>query len=417
MLTTIQQMIERRVPGRALPREFYLDESVCRLDLERVFFANWLFAGHTCEIPEAGDYFVFKIADESVIVIRDEAGEVRAHFNVCRHRGSNLCTEPAGRVRKLVCPYHQWTYRLDGTLAKARWMGDDFDPSAYGLHPVHVRVLSGLIYLCLAQVPPEFEDARQAITPQLGPHGLERAKVCYRKEYWIKANWKVVFENNRECYHCRSGHPEFCLSNFDVGVNGDRRADAEFAALRERETRRWQALGLAPREVSFPNGTWYRVCRFPLKEGFLTESLDGRTVAPLLGDIPEPRTGSLRIVTLPNAWVHANCDYAVSTRLAPFGPKLTHAQVCFLVRRNAVEGVDYDPERVAAVWKATSEQDWALCENNQAGINSSRYQPGPYSPLAENGVEAFVQWYLAQLQSAGQALSCAGSKSPSGEVL
>jgi Rieske 2Fe-2S family protein len=262
-----------------------------------------------------------------------------------------------------------------------------------------VRVLGGLIYVCLAPDPPDFEEARQALEPQLRPHRLERTKICYRKDYEVRANWKVLFENNRECYHCRAGHPEFCLSNFDVGVNGDRRADAEFAALRVREARRWEELGLAPREVSFPNGSWYRVARFPLKDGFLTESLDGRTVGPLLGDLPEPRTGSLRVITLPNAWLHANCDYAVSTRLVPVGPRRTHARVTFLVHQDAREGIDYDPQRVAAVWKATSEQDWVLCENNQAGINSTRYQPAPFSPLAENGVEAFVQWYLRQLQA------------------
>jgi len=125
-------------------------------------------------------------------------------------------------------------------------------------------------------------------------------------------------------------------------------------------------------------------------------------VAPLMGDLTDTATGSLRIITLPNFWAHANCDYTMTTRLLPAGPELTRVEVCFLVREDAVEGVDYDPERVAAVWRATCEQDWELCENNSAGIKSVAYEPGPFSPVTESSVESFVRWYLDQLGDDGQ---------------
>jgi Rieske 2Fe-2S family protein len=226
--------------------------------------------------------------------------------------------------------------------------------------------------------------------------------VAVRHSYRVKANWKTLVENNRECYHCRVSHPEFCMSNYDLGLPGDTRSDAGFDETLGREYERWRDLGLAPEEISFPDGSPFRVSRLPLKEGFLTESLDGSLVAPLMGDLTDPLTGSLRVITLPNFWAHANCDYAMTTRLLPSAPNLTDVEVCFLVREDAVEGVDYDPERVAAVWKATCEQDWELCENNAAGIRSVAYEPGPFSPVTERSVESFVRWYLDQLEDDGQ---------------
>ena len=393
----LTDILRDREPGKTLPRKFYVDGELFEEDLSRVFHANWLFAGHTCEIPEPGDYFLLPVGEEELIVLRDKEGGVRAHFNVCRHRGSRIATEPRGRSRSLVCPYHQWAYKLDGCLSNARLMGEGFDADEYSLRSAAVRELAGLVFVCLAQEPPDFDAFFGDVEPQLRPHGLEGAKVAVRHRYEVRANWKTLVENNRECYHCRVSHPEFCMSNYDLGLPGDTRADEGFDATLEREYDRWQGLGLAPEEVSFPDGSPYRVSRLPLKEGFLTESLDGGLVAPLMGDLTDPATGSLRIITLPNFWAHANCDYAMTTRLLPAGPELTRVEVCFLVREDAVEGVDYDPERVAAVWRATCEQDWELCENNSAGIKSVAYEPGPFSPVTESSVESFVRWYLDQL--------------------
>ncbi len=365
--------------------------------MRRIFHTSWLFAGHSREIPEPGDYFVLPVGDEELIILRDKQGEVRAHFNVCRHRGSRIATEPRGRSRALVCPYHQWVYALDGCLTNARLMGENFDANEYRLRSAAVREVAGLIFICLSPDPPSFDAFFEDVEPQLRPHGLEKAKVAVRHHYEVRANWKVLVENNRECYHCRVSHPEFCMSNYDLGLPGDTRSDGEFDATLETEYERWRDLGLTAGEASFPGGAPYRVSRLPLKEGFLTESIDGGLVASLMGDLTDPRTGSLRIITLPNFWAHANCDYAMTTRLLPTGPDRTNVEVCFLVHEDAVEDVDYDPERVAAVWRATCEQDWELCENNYAGIESVAYEPGPFSEVTKNSVESFERWYLDQL--------------------
>jgi Rieske 2Fe-2S family protein len=397
----LTDLVKNRIPGKSLPREFYVDPELFEEDLSRVFLANWLFAGHTCEIPEPGDFFLLPVGEEELIVLRDKEGGIRAHFNVCRHRGSRITTEPRGRSRSLVCPYHQWVYKLDGCLANARLMGDSFDAGEFRLRSAAVRELAGLIFVCLAPEPPDFDPFFEDVAPQLGPHGLEGAKVAVRHQYQVRANWKTLVENNRECYHCRVSHPEFCMSNYDLGLPGDTRTDEGFEATLQREYERWRDLGLSPEESSFPGGSPYRVSRLPLKEGFLTESLDGDLVAQLMGDLADPRAGSLRIITLPNFWAHANCDYVMTTRLLPAGPELTRVEVCFLVREDAVEGADYDPERVAAVWRATCEQDWELCENNYAGVKSVAYEPGPFSEVTESSVEAFLLWYLDQLKENG----------------
>jgi len=397
MPNRLHHLAKNRLPGKTLPQGFYTDPEVFDEDLRRVFYENWLFAGHACEIREPGDFFVLPVGDEELLVVRGKGGEIHAHFNVCRHRGSRIATESCGHARALICPYHQWVYALDGRLENARLMGEGFDKSDYRLRSAHVRELAGLIFVCLSSEPSNFDPAFEAIEPQLRPHGLERARVVARDRYEVKANWKVIIENNRECYHCRVSHPEFCTSNYDLGLPGDARGDEEYHASLASAYERWRALGLAPEEVSFPDGSWYRVSRYPLREGFLTESLDGRLTAPPMGDLTGPEAGSLRIIGLPNLWAHANCDYAMTTRLLPVGPELTRIDVSFLVREDAVEGADYDPERVAAVWRATCEQDWELCENNHAGITSLAYEPGPLSTLTENSVEQFVGWYLDRL--------------------
>ncbi len=398
-MSRIEDLIGSREAGKSLPGEFYTGGEIFEEDLRRVFHTNWLFAGHACEIPSPGEYFTLEIGGESLIVVRDRAGEIHAHFDVCRHRGSRISTCERGRRRALICPYHQWVYALDGRLVSARLMGEGFDKDRYGLRSAALREIEGLLFVCLApEEAPDFESFAGVLRPQLAPHGLDRAKIAVRHRYEVAANWKVLVENNRECYHCRVSHPEFCASNYDLGMPGDLRGDAAYDAALRREQARWREAGLSPQESSFPGGAPYRISRLPLKDGYLTESPDGRLTAPLMGDLLSPDTGSLRIITLPNLWAHANCDYAVTTRLLPVAPERTRVDVCFLVREEAVEGEDYDPERLAHVWRATSEEDWKLCENNQAGIRSRAYEPGPLSRLTEHSVEQFAGWYLDELR-------------------
>ena len=193
-------------------------------------------------------------------------------------------------------------------------------------------------------------------------------------------------------------HPEFMLANYDAGLPGDdRNGNTRFQQTRAAAYQRWQTLGLSPHEVSFPNGSWFRITRLPLRDGFLTESLHGRLTAPPMVDVPDLDVGSLRLVGMPNFWGHANVDYTMTTQVIPISAHETQIDVAFLVRQDAVEGIDYAVDDVAAVWRATSAQDWQICEHNYAGICSSAYRPGRLSASMEASVTEFINWYLRQM--------------------
>lgn len=400
-------------PGWSLPREFYSSEFIYRLDLERIWRTQWLFAGHSCQIHNPGDYFTLEVGDDSLIIIRAKEGAIHALHNVCRHRGSIICGEPAGHVHRLVCPYHQWTYALDGTLVGWRGMQEQLDKSQFRLRAIPIREVAGLLYICLAPAPPDFEAAATVLGGWAQPQGFSRAKVAKSADYTIQANWKLVWENNRECYHCDVNHPQYIKANFDH-YNADDRSERirrEIAEAVQRSEEKWARAGLAVSHKEtgmtlFPDAQkniWYSANRTPLVQGYLSESMDGQPVAPLMGEYPSADVGTLRMRTLPNFWNHSSCDHAVTTRLLPAGPQTTVATVLWLVDREAVEGRDYQLEKLLPFWQLTSEQDWKICANQQRGVNSSAYQPGPYSTYKEYNVDNFVRWYLKKVgERAGQ---------------
>ncbi len=401
-------MIKKHRPGWSLSQQFHNDEVVHRLDLDRIWRTGWLFAGHACEIPRPGDYFLVEVEADSVIVIRGDGGAVHALHNVCRHRGSLLCTEPCGHVARLVCPYHQWTYGLDGRLVAWRGMQAELKKEDFRLHTIHVQEVEGLIFISLAKKPLPFDAARECLSPLLKPQGFGRAKVARTVDYLVKANWKLVWENNRECYHCNVNHPQYIKANFDHYNTDDTttRIREQIACVVARSDRNWATAGLAPTHkqtgmTKFPDagrGIWFSANRTPLVDGWVSESMDGKQVAPLMGDYQGPDVGTLRIRTLPNFWNHSSCDHSVSTRLLPAGPQLTAIRVWWLVDEKAVEGRDYDLAKLLPFWQLTSEQDWLICERQQKGINSSAYTPGPYSTFKEYNVDGFVRWYLNMLK-------------------
>jgi Rieske 2Fe-2S family protein len=203
-------------------------------DLQAVFAADWLFACNTCEIKNPGDYITLAIGQDSLIVLRDRDGEVRAFHNVCRHRGSRICREERGHANRLICPYHQWVYELDGRLRNARQMPADFDTSGHGLKPARVEVVCGLIYVSLAGDSPSLERFRAAVTPYIAPHQPARTKVAFVSTVVEEANWKLVIENNRECYHCAANHPELLVTFAEFAALGDPRGGSpRLAALLE----------------------------------------------------------------------------------------------------------------------------------------------------------------------------------------
>src|SRR5256885_3908942 len=169
---TWSRILARHEPGHGLPGEFYRDADVYAAELDRVWRTGWLFAGHTCEIPEPGDYLTFAVGPDPVLVLRGDDGSVAAFDNVCTHRGTVLCQEPHGRVgARIVCPYHQWTFSRGGDLVACRGMHDGVDRSALGLRRRRVETVAGMIFVSLAEQPPDFGPAREVFAAA-GPHGF-----------------------------------------------------------------------------------------------------------------------------------------------------------------------------------------------------------------------------------------------------
>jgi Rieske 2Fe-2S family protein len=388
----VLELLRSRPPGHTLPGRFYNDPAIYQLDLAAVFERQWIFAAASCEITESGSYVTLTIGTSSIIVLRDENGDVRAFFNTCRHRGSRICDARASEAAMLSCPYHAWTYRLDGALMHAPHMPADLDKSALGLRPVALRELGGLIYVCLADHPPDFDLYARAVRPLLTPHGLERAKLAAEIDLIERGNWKLVMENSRECYHCRAQHPELMRTFLDIYDFANPAAMTEIDAFWER----CRALGLLSGPAEGPE---FRATRLPLTGGAVSITMDGRpAVTRRLGDVPDDNIGSLRWVYYPSVFNHALADYAVMVRMLPLGPQETLVTTKFLVDRDAVAGEDYDLQRLTEVWSITNDQDRQLVERNQAGVNSAGYRPGPYSPSLEAGVLKFTDWYCAQME-------------------
>lgn len=396
----LRTLLEERRPGWSLPGVAYTDPALFGAEMRSVFGRGWLFVGPSSALP-VGAVQSWTVGGESVLLSRTATG-LHAHAGVCAHRGSRLVDDDGiAHRRRIVCPYHSWAYDLDGSLVGAPQMGPDFRPDRHGLVPLGVRDLAGLLFVSLdpgglepGAVTDEFEAMERDVTPHLAPYDLRSTRVAARNVYRVRANWKTILENNRECYHCRANHPEFCLTNFEYGTAGDPRSTPAYERAVREQRATWARQGLPTHTVDFPDGLPHRVARLPLKPGVITETLTGARCAPLLGRVGE-QSGSVRVLCMPTMWVHVNCDYAMLTRVTPIDVATTDVEVTYLV---AASG-DYDVDAVTAVWSATSEQDWELSERNHLGQCSRAYRPGPLSPLTESSVGTFHDWYLSRLEA------------------
>jgi Rieske 2Fe-2S family protein len=339
-----------------------------------------------------------QIGEYPVVVLRDREGGLRAFHNTCRHRGSRICSAERGTAVRLVCPYHQWTYALDGRLIAARDMGSEFDKSQHALKPVHCASAGGYVWICLAAVAPDFEPIRRHMEPYLQPHKLHQTKVAFASTIIEQANWKLVWENNRECYHCAANHPEL-IRTFPEDPTA---TDGEDAASNPKTAARWahwESLGLPSKFQISPNNQ-YRTVRTPLLEGAVSFTMSGNAAVrrPLADSVAEPDLGTLLMFHFPTTWNHVLADHAISFRVLPVSPTQTQLTTKWLVHCDAVEGVDYDLGELTKVWLATNAADTRNCQENQIGVNSPAYDPAPYSPVHEAGVTQFVHWYCTHLE-------------------
>ncbi len=399
----VNGLIGRHRPGGPLERPFYVSPEMFAADLARIHYRQWLFVGYAFMVPKTGDFFTYQVGTASVIVVRGTNGDIRAFHNVCRHRGSRICSTESGHAPRLTCPYHSWTYDLDGALLLDTMREFGVERATLGLKPVKLIDAGGLLFLSLADDPPDFSEAAATISRKMRPHRIDKAKIAHQVDYVVKANWKIVFENNRECYHCVPNHREYNIAAYDVQRDQaltDPVMKAKMDGIVERANARFRALGLDEGDaMSTMTGAFWRCHRTPVVEGFVTQSMDGKPLSRLMGDIGEWDSGTLRTTIFPNFWQHTNCDYAAAARLTPIAPDETHVRAWWLVDEKAVEGKDYTIERLLPIWDITNRQDWAICDAQQAGVSSPAYVPGPYSTVRERNVAQFVDWYLGEMRS------------------
>lgn len=390
--------LNRRKAGYSLDREFYSDPDFFQVDMETIYYRDWLFMGHDCELPKSGSYMTVQIGAYPIVIVRDAKKGIRAFHNSCRHRGSRICSAEKGTSHRLVCPYHQWTYDLEGKLVFARDMGPDFDPSQFGLRQVHCESVGGYIFVSLADEAPDFTPVRAMVEPYLAPHHLADAKVAFEMTIIEKGNWKLTWENNRECYHCAGSHPELCRTFPEApGVTG---VDAQDEPEIAEHWQRCEAAAL-PSAFKISDDGQYRVARMPLLRDAVSFTMSGKAAVsrPLCDTVTTPQIGTMLMFHYPSIWNHILGDHATTFRVLPLSANETAVTTKWLVHKDAVEGVDYTIDELTKVWIATNDQDRRIIEENQFGINSPAYQPGPYSPVHEGGVLQFVEWYSAFMQT------------------
>jgi phenylpropionate dioxygenase-like ring-hydroxylating dioxygenase large terminal subunit len=383
-----------------LPSTWYRSEKVFGLEKERIFFREWLCVGREEELPSPGSHRVLDVLGESVIVVRNRENQLKAFYNVCRHRGARLCRpdsthaiDTAGdriatngaaiaggiAANRIVCPYHQWTYDLDGRLLAAPYLTTEpgFDKSAFSLYPIGVETWGGFVFLHLnpASAKP-FSEQAGGVPERTRRYPLSDLRIGHTIEYQVAANWKVICENYNECYHCAGVHPELC------------------------------AIVPAFKDRGGSNLDWER--GIPHREGAYTFTKSGttrrRAFPTLNADEQVRHKGEL---LYPNLFVSLACDHAAVFILRPRSPGRTDITCHFLFEPFEFEKPDFDPSDSVEFWDVVNRQDWAICEIVQQGIASRVHERGYYAPMEDFNLDIrrYVLERIGDLAPAGDSLA------------
>ena len=355
--------------AKTLPQRYFVSPEVFAEEQKKIFSKHWLLIGHQSQIAKAGDYFVAEVGDESLIIARDQRSTIRGFYNVCRHRGTRLKEGTCGHASAIQCPYHAWTYGLDGRLIRAPHMDEvqGFDKADYSLHPVNLGLFEGFIFVNLADDPMPLEEWFAPLAGKFSHWNMSILRSAKRIEYDVRANWKLIFENYSECYHCPGVHPALSkLTPYDSAEND----------LREG----------------------------PFLGGFMSINkgksltMSGNACALGVNGIADPgrahdRDRVFYYSIFPNMLLSMHPDYVMVHQLWPQSPKRTLIMCDWFFHPKAFERPDFQSEDAIEFWDMTNKQDWHVCALSQQGIASRAYQPGPYSPR-ESIPAAWDQEYL-----------------------
>jgi len=388
MITAFRKTAETFQAGaKTLPRRYFVSPDVFAQEQEKIFSKQWVLVGHQSRIAQAGDYFTAEIAGESLIIVRDKRGEIHGFYNVCRHRGSRLIENRKGQLSAAIqCPYHAWTYGLDGRLLGAPHMDDvlGFNKTDYSLHPVNVALWEGFIFVNLAEAGAltsilsqrerrkqdgfvSLEDWFATLAGKFARWNLPSLRSARRIEYDVRANWKLIFQNYSECYHCLGVHPELSkISPHDSAEND--------------------------------------LTEGPFLGGFMRIASDksltmsGHTCALPVGDFGDEDFRFVFYYSIfPNMLMSLHPDYVMVHQLEPQSPERTLILCDWFFHPDAFNRVDFRPDDAIEFWDMVNRQDWHVCELSQQGISSRAYVPGPYS-ARESIPAAWDREYLRHLR-------------------
>ena len=354
-----------------LPSSWYHAEDIYAREKERIFCREWLCVAREEELPEPGDFLVLDVVGESILLVRNRKGLLRAFYNVCRHRGARLCRTdegpPVGMAvhggviagRSILCPYHQWSYDLDGHLVATPHMSKAaaFDKSGISLYPVGVELWGGFVFVNLtpAEASP-FSVQLGEIPQRISRYPLADLRIGHSIVYSVAANWKAICENYNECYHCGGVHPELCT------------------------------VVPAFREDGGAGLDWVK--GIPHRQGAYTFTYSGtsnRRPFPLLNE--DERERHKGEVLYPNLFVSLACDHATVFILRPRGPERTDIVCHFLFEPYEIEKPGFNPSDAVELWDTTNRQDWAICESVQRGMHSRVHQHGYYAPMEDYSLD------------------------------
>lgn len=359
-------------PGaRTLPGHYYVSSSRFEAEIEQIFYRQWFCVGRSADLAQPGDFLQVQVLRESLILVRDPKGQAHAFFNHCRHRGTRLCSELQGHFADgIPCPYHAWRYGLDGQLLAAPQMHEveDFRREDYPLHSAALAEWEGFVWVNLSRNPQPFDEVFAPLQGRFREWNLSALRRGHRIEYHVQANWKLLFENYSECYHCPLIHPE--LARLSPARSG--RNDLM--------------------EGPFLGG--YML----LNPDVTSLNMSGQRSLPLISTVRgENQRRAYYYTLMPNLFLSLQPDYVMTHTLWPQGSDRTRVVCDWLFEPETLALDGFDPSEVVELWDRTNRQDWHLCELTQQGVGSRAYEAGPLS-RAEGLLQAFGREYRRQMQ-------------------
>ncbi|RTR29175.1 aromatic ring-hydroxylating dioxygenase subunit alpha [Robertmurraya yapensis] len=360
----------------------YTSSEIFALEKEHIYSKEWIFVGYECDVAEAGQYITLNVEGENIVIVRGKDYVLRAFLNVCRHRGAKLCTDPCGKRAVLQCPYHSWSYGLDGNLLSVpnttEFKEELVNKPAYALESIHVRTWHGLIWLSFSENPRPIEQQldtqillRFGELDTFARYNLASLKVAHSKEYEVKANWKLIVENFQECYHCSAIHPELTAAfpSFKSGVGTQ------------------NGIGTGAE----------------LRDDLHSFSISGKKERPKLkGLLPEDDRLYFGMTILPHVFINLTPDHIIIHRIIPISADHSKVICDWLFDPDEIAKPDFDPSDAVELFHRTNEQDFVACEWCQENMGSKAYKNGGVLVPVEQHVSVFYNYVLEAIGLAGK---------------